>query len=114
LDPETGLIPVEAQLDPAPPIPPRVHETVFSDIVAQTAAKGFLVPASALTIEDDKASIFLVDEKQIAHAFPVTVTARSSEEAVIEGESLKEGASLIVDGNYNLPDGAHVIEEKAE
>lgn len=114
LDSETGLVPIEAQVDSQQFHLPRIGESVMAEIVTQSNAKGFLVPVSALTIEDDKASVFLVDDKQIAHAVPVTILARNAEKAVAQGESLAEGNRLIVDGNFNLPDGAHVVEEPAQ
>jgi multidrug efflux pump subunit AcrA (membrane-fusion protein) len=108
LDEETGLVPVDAQ--PVEQIPGnlRINEAVTAHIITSSNARGFLVPVSSLTIEDDKASVFLVDDKRIAHAVPVNILSRSAAQAVVEGESLKEGAPVIVDGNYNLPDGAHV------
>jgi multidrug efflux pump subunit AcrA (membrane-fusion protein) len=114
LDDETGLVPVEAQPIEQKTNTLRINESITADITTGSNARGFLVPLSSLTIEDDKASIYLVDQKHIAHAVPVTIEARSSEQAVINGKSLKEGLSVIVDGNYNLPDGAHVVEGSAK
>jgi len=108
LDDETGLVPVDAQPVEQKLNNLRINEAVTGDITTGNNARGFLVPVSAVTIEDDKASVFLVDDKMIAHAVPVNILSRSAEQAVIEGESLKEGSTVIVDGNYNLPDGAHI------
>ncbi len=108
LDDETGLVPVDAQPAGQKIANLRINEAVTADITTSINARGFLVPLSSLTIEDDKASVFLVDDKMIAHAVPVNILSRSADQAVIEGESLKEGSAIIVDGNYNLPDGAHI------
>jgi RND family efflux transporter MFP subunit len=108
LDDETGLIPVEAQPVEKNLSNLRIKEAVTADITTSTNSRGFLVPVSSITLEDDKASVFLIDDKMIAHAVPVNILSRSEDQAVIEGESLKEGLPVIVDGNYNLPDGAHV------
>jgi multidrug efflux pump subunit AcrA (membrane-fusion protein) len=108
MDDETGLVPVEAKPVEQKINNLRINESITADITTGSNAKGFLVPVSALTIEDDKASVFLVDAKMIAHAVPVNILSRNADEAVIEGESLKDGSTVITDGNYNLPDGAHV------
>jgi multidrug efflux pump subunit AcrA (membrane-fusion protein) len=108
LDDETGLVPVEAQPVEKSVSNLRIKEAVTADITTSTNARGFLLPVSSITLEDDKASVFLVDDKMIAHAVPVNVLSRNADQAVIEGESLKEGSTVIVDGNYNLPDGAHI------
>jgi len=108
LDDETGLVPVEAQPIEQKITNLRINEAVTADITTSSNARGFLVPVSSLTLEDDKASVFLVDAKMIAHAVPVNILSRNADQAVVEGESLKEGSTVIVDGNYNLPDGAHV------
>jgi membrane fusion protein, multidrug efflux system len=108
LDDETGLVPVDAIPVEQKQYKPRINEAVTAEITTSTNAHGFLTPVSVLTIEDDKASVYIVDEKMIAHAVPVNVLSRNADQAVIEGESLKEGSAVIVDGNYNLPDGAHV------
>jgi RND family efflux transporter MFP subunit len=107
IDEETGLAPVEAQPDQEN-IDLRLNEAVTADITTGQYAKGFLVPVSSITISDDKASVYVVDDKMIAHAVSVTVLSRGDEQAVIVGEGLKEGSQIITDGNYNLPDGAHV------
>jgi multidrug efflux pump subunit AcrA (membrane-fusion protein) len=108
MDDETGLVPVEAQPVEKNTGNLRIKEAVTAEITTSINAWGFLVPVSSITLEDDKASVFLVDDKMIAHAVPVNILSRNAEQAVIEGESLKEGSIVIVDGNYNLPDGAHI------
>jgi len=108
LDDETGLVPIEAHPVEKSVSNLRIKEAVTADITTSINARGFLVPVSSITLEDDKASVFLVDDKMIAHAVPVNILSRNADQAVIEGESLKEGSTVIVDGNYNLPDGAHL------
>jgi multidrug efflux pump subunit AcrA (membrane-fusion protein) len=111
LDGETGLVPVEAQLDPNQSGPARIGETVFAEITTQSNVKGIVVPISSIVVEDDKASLFTVDAKQIAHAVPIQILARTASRAVVSAKGLVAGAKVIADGNYNLPDGAHVVEE---
>lgn len=112
LDDETGLIAVEAKLDPDQQNLIRIGETVFAEITTKLTVKGFIVPESSIVIEDDKASLFTVDDKQIAHAIPIEILTRTADEAVVSAEGLDAGARVIIDGNYNLPDGAHVVEEQ--
>jgi HlyD family secretion protein len=114
LDSETGLVPVEAQLDPNQSGPVRIGETVFAEITTKSNVKGIVVPISSIVVEDDKASLFTVDDKQIAHAVPIQILARTASQAVVSAEGLVAGAKVIADGNYNLPDGAHVIEEPSK
>jgi len=111
LDTDTGLVPVEAQFEPNQSGATRIGETVFAEITTKSNAKGFIVPVSSIVVEDDKASLFTVDDEQIAHAVPIKILARTAEQAVIWSEGLAVGARVISDGNYNLPDGAHVVEE---
>lgn len=111
LDPETGMIAVEIQLDSEEAIQPRIGEILYADIITQESVKGFLVPNSAITIEDDKAEVFTVDSKQTAHAVPVEILTRSAEISAIASEEISDGSTIITDGNYNLPDGAHVVED---
>jgi multidrug efflux pump subunit AcrA (membrane-fusion protein) len=114
VDAETGLVAVETQLNPGQSGSVRIGETVFAELETKLKVKGFIVPASSIIIEDDKASLFTVDDKQIAHAIPVEILTRTADKAVVTSETLQAGAHVIVDGNYNLPDGAHVVQEPAE
>jgi RND family efflux transporter MFP subunit len=110
LDPETGLVPVEVYLD-AKAAPLRMGETMYTDIATSTPARGLLVPLSAVSFKDDAASVFTVDAKNIAHETPVQVLTRTADQAIVAGEGLADGMRVIVDGNYNLPDGAHVVDQ---
>jgi len=112
LDPDTGLVPVEAYLNPNRLLP-RIGEAVYVDIMTKAPARGLVAPVSALSVKEDVASVFLVDANHIAHETPVRVLVRTADKAVIAGKGLADGVRVIVDGNYNLPDGARVVEEPA-
>ena len=114
LDSETGLVPVEAQFEPNQSGATRIGETVFAEITTKSNAKGFIVPVSSIVVEDDKASLFTVDNDQIAHAVPIKILAQTAEQAVVWSEGLAVGDRAISDGNYNLPNGAHVVEEPSK
>ncbi len=110
VDPETGLVPVEiVGVDPGGG--PRLGEACYVEIDAGAAVRGVLLPASALSLVEDSASVVTVDERDIAHVIPVRLLARSADHVVVEGEGLREGMRVAVDGNFNLPDGAHVAPE---
>jgi HlyD family secretion protein len=109
VDAETGLVRVTAEGE-SQETSFLIGEAVTADLTSGSLRKGFVVPVSAITFEDDNASVYVVDKDQIAHMVSISVLARNAEEAVITGESLAEGATVITDGNYNLPDGAHVTQ----
>jgi multidrug efflux pump subunit AcrA (membrane-fusion protein) len=110
LDSETGLVPIEAQWDAGQPGPGHIGQTVMGEITAGSSVKGIVVPVSALVIEDDKASLFTVDDQQIAHAVPVQILARTADRAAVSAPGLRAGTRVIAEGSYNLPDGTHVVE----
>jgi len=114
VEPDTGLVPIEVTLNPAASPAPRIGETAFVHITTRTSARGLLVPVSALVINEDTATIVVVDDKQIAHVTPVHLYARSAEEAVIAADGVTSGSLVVVEGNFNLPDGAHVVVEPSK
>jgi multidrug resistance efflux pump len=111
LDADTGLVPIEAKLDAAPSgsAMPRVGETVVVEIAAGAAARGVIVPVAALSVVEDRATVHVVDANEIAHATTVRIVTRNHSSAIVEGEGVADGVRIVVDGNYNLPDGAHVV-----
>ncbi len=110
VDPDTGLVPVTIALDPAA-TGPRIGEAVFVDVDVSAPAKGILVPVSALLPAEGGSRVYVVDGGDLAHATDVIVLARDVATAVVEGEGISEGTRVIVDGHYNLPDGARVVPE---
>lgn len=113
VDPETGLVPVLIALESAPDLP-RPGTTVFVDLETGAAASGILLPGAALLVAEDAASVVTVDDKQLAHITSVKLLARDAENVVVAAEGLAAGARVVVEGNYNLPDGAHVVVEPAK
>ncbi len=114
LDPDTGLVPVEVRLEAHRSRSPRVGEVVLAEITTARSAPGIVVPVSALSSDDNGYHVYTVDAEHLAHLIPVQVLARNAAQAVVGGEGLSGGARVIVDGNYNLPDGARVIEVQEE
>lgn len=113
VEPETGLIRVQGVLDAAPEPLPALGEYLPGELVRGESPPGFIVPVSALGIGDNGWFVHLVDEGGRARQTPVRVLARSMGEAAILGTGITAGARVIIDGNYNLPDGSMVIAKEA-
>lgn len=65
------------------------------------------VPSSALVpVDDGGLGVALVEEDKV-HTVPVTVLSEGSGQAAVQGP-FEDGASLIVEGGYSLPDGTEV------
>jgi multidrug efflux pump subunit AcrA (membrane-fusion protein) len=78
------------------------------------------VPASAVTLEAsnaDEGTVMVVDAQNVAHETKVTIGIRTADKIEIV-EGLQGGETVVVEGNYALPDGTKVRnrtrEEKKE
>jgi hypothetical protein len=74
----------------------------------RTAKDALVVPTTAVTLEasdSDKGTVMVVDDKSIAHETKVTVGIRRPDKIEIV-DGLKEGETVVTEGNYALPDGA--------
>lgn len=67
----------------------------------------WVVPVSALLGDDEGAHIFVAEDSKAA-ARPVEIGLRSKDVAEIRGKDLKDGESVVVEGNYELEDGMRV------
>ena len=108
VDAETGLVPIVVSLSTSAKAP-RVGETVLVEIDRGAPLHGILLPAAALEIRDDLPRVMVVEKGDLAHLVTVTLLARGPDQVLVTGEGLAAGARVAVDGNYNLPDGAHVV-----
>jgi len=85
-------------------------------VATQTANDVVIVPASAVTLEATNAnegSVMVVDEESVAHETKVTVGVRTSEKMEITS-GMKGGETIVVEGNYALPDGTKVEVSEGE
>ena len=85
-------------------------------VATQTANDVVIVPASAVTLEATNAnegSVMVVDEESVAHETKVAVGVRTPEKMEITS-GLKGGETIVVEGNYALPDGTKVEVAKEE
>jgi multidrug efflux pump subunit AcrA (membrane-fusion protein) len=74
------------------------------------------VPASAVTLEAsnaDEGTVMIVDKQFVAREKKVTVGVRSGDQIEIV-EGLAEGDTVVVEGNFALPDGTKVEIAKDE
>jgi multidrug efflux pump subunit AcrA (membrane-fusion protein) len=79
-------------------------------VAANSKADAVVVPASAVTLDAtnaDEGTVMVVDDANVAHETKVTVGIRSSDTMEIT-EGLKGGETVVIEGNYSLPDGTKV------
>jgi multidrug efflux pump subunit AcrA (membrane-fusion protein) len=98
----------------------RLRANTAAKIVVstQSASSVIVVPAAAVTLEASNAnegSVMIVDDQSIAHETKVTVGIRTKDKMEITS-GLKGGETIVIEGNYALPDGAkvEVSEEEKE
>jgi HlyD family secretion protein len=79
-------------------------------VFANSKNDAIVVPASAVTLETSDATegtVMVVDAQNVAHETKVTIGIRTPEKIEIV-EGLKGGETVVVEGNYALPDGTKV------
>lgn len=88
----------------------RANSAAQVTIGAVTAKNALVVPAGAVTLEasnGDAGTVMVVDAKSIAHERKVMIGIRTADKIEITS-GLNEGETIVVEGNYALPDGAKV------
>ncbi len=68
------------------------------------------VPAAAVQLDavnGDEGTVFIIDTLSIAHEIKVKVGIRSGDKYQIT-DGLRGGETVVIEGNYGLPDGTHV------
>ncbi len=106
LDAATGT--VEVRIAPDAGSAELPGEIVRGEIVLENLADVLLVPQAALVRARGQAAVVLVGQGGIAHVVTVEVLARHAQLAAVRGE-LHAGDSVIVEGAYNLPEGARTV-----
>jgi RND family efflux transporter MFP subunit len=79
-------------------------------VFANSKEDAIVVPLSAVTLESsnaDEGTVMVVDAQNVAHETKVTAGIRTAEKVEIV-EGLKGGETVVVEGNYSLPDGTKV------
>ena len=88
----------------------RANGAAQVTVAANSKDDAIVVPVSAVTFETSNASegiVMVVDEQNVAHETKVTIGIRTPDKVEIV-EGLKGGETVVVEGNYALPDGAKV------
>lgn len=107
VDELTGLVKVFVRPDGEEP-PAEPGRAVRGDLEAGRLTGALLVPERAIIRADDQQAVVIVDEDDLAHVVTVAVRARHEGVAAVEG-GLNAGDRVVVDGAFNLPEGAHVV-----
>ncbi len=88
----------------------RANSAAQVVVGTKTAKEALVVPTAAVTLEasnGNEGTVMVVDAKSIAHEKKVKVGIRTPEKIeIISG--LNEGDTIVIEGNYALPDGAKV------
>jgi multidrug efflux pump subunit AcrA (membrane-fusion protein) len=88
----------------------RANGTAQVVVSTRTVNDAIVVPAAAVTLEASsggEGTVMVVDAKSIAHERKVTVGIRTPDKIEITA-GLNEGETVVVEGNYALPDGTKV------
>jgi len=88
----------------------RANGAAQVTIAANSKNDAIVVPASAVTLETSNANegtVMVVDDQHVAHETKVTIGIRTPDRVEIVA-GLKGGETVVVEGNYALPDGTKV------
>jgi RND family efflux transporter MFP subunit len=88
----------------------RANGAAQVTVAANSKSDAIIVPASAVTLEASNANegtVMIVDAQNVAHERKVTVGIRTNDKIEIV-EGLQEGETVVIEGNFALPDGTKV------
>jgi HlyD family secretion protein len=88
----------------------RPNSAARVTINSGSVANAIIVPTSAVTLDATNANsgtVMVVDAQSIAHEVKVTIGAHSRERTQITS-GLRGGETVVIEGNYGLPDGTKV------
>ena len=94
----------------------RANGAAQVTIAANSKNDAIVVPASAITLETSDASegtVMVVDDQNVAHETKVTIGIRTPDKVEIVA-GLKGGETVVIEGNYALPDGTKVEPQGSE
>jgi len=94
----------------------RANGAAQVTVFANSKNDAILVPASAVTLESSNANegtVMVVDAQNVAHETKVTVGLRTADKIEIV-EGLQGGETVVIEGNYALPDGTKVTTEEGK
>ncbi|HKC66347.1 MAG TPA: efflux RND transporter periplasmic adaptor subunit, partial [Pyrinomonadaceae bacterium] len=88
----------------------RANGAAQVTVSANSKKDAVVVPASAVTLEAtnaDEGTVMVVDSENVAHETKVKVGIRTADKMEIT-EGLQGGETVVIEGNYSLPDGTKV------
>ena len=88
----------------------RANGAAQVTIAANSKDDVVVVPAAAVSLETSDATegtVMVVDDRNVAHETKVTIGIRTQDKIEIV-EGLKGGETVVIEGNYALPDGTKV------
>lgn len=88
----------------------RANGAAQVTIAANPKNNAIVVPTSAITLETSNANegtVMVVDDQNVAHESKVTIGIRTPDKVEIL-EGLQGGETVVIEGNYALPDGTKV------
>jgi hypothetical protein len=88
----------------------RANGAAQVTISANSKNEAVVVPVAAVTLEASNGTegkVMIVDEQNVAHEKKVTVGIRTADKIEIV-EGLQGGETVVVEGNYELPEGTKV------
>ncbi|MBV9927887.1 MAG: efflux RND transporter periplasmic adaptor subunit [Acidobacteria bacterium] len=94
----------------------RVNGAAEVTVAANAKSESVVVPTSAVTLEAsnaDEGTVMVVDDASVAHERKVKVGIRAGDKTEI-AEGLQGGETVVVEGNFSLPDGTKVEVSKDE
>src|SRR5438309_5097764 len=94
----------------------RANGAAQVTVFANSKSDAILVPASAVTLEASNANegtVMVVDAQNVAHETKVTVGIRAADKIEIV-EGLQGGETVVIEGNFALPDKSKVEVAKPE
>lgn len=94
----------------------RANGAAQVKVFANSRPDAIVVPVAAVTLEASDANegtVMVVDSQNVAHEKKVTVGIRAADKIEIV-EGLQPGETVVIEGNYALPDGTRVEVAKAE
>jgi len=94
----------------------RANGAAQVKVFANSKSDAIIVPASAVTLDAsnaDEGTVMVVDSQNVAHETKVIVGVRTAERMEIT-EGLQGGETVVIEGNFSLPDGTKVYIAKGE
>jgi multidrug efflux pump subunit AcrA (membrane-fusion protein) len=88
----------------------RAHSAAKIVIATITERNTVIVPSPAVTLDasnSEEGAVMVVDDKSVAHEIKVMVGIRAADRVQITS-GLEGGETVVIEGNYALPDGSNV------